>query len=251
MQRYTNIVQDSAGNALSGVTVAVYDQGTANLSTLFTANGSGAKSNSFTNDTDGTFEFYAANGRYDAVYTKTGYTFTAANTTDLLLYDRADDFQKFRLTANGSAVTTIGNFFGTTSNIPLAASAIYFIEIVLYFLKTTSEAVTVTLTNSAAPSSQNIYWEQSPITGIVAPPGTATALVGQTVNNASAALAIVTGSLTTAVNHYIRLRIELKNGAGTSLKIQVANPAGSVTPLLNSYWTATKIPATNTDTYAA
>lgn len=90
MQRYTNLVQDNAGNALGGVTVAVYATGTSNLATLYNSNGSGAKSNPFTNDSDGTFEFYATTGRYDIVYTKTGYTFTAANYTDIKLYDQAD-----------------------------------------------------------------------------------------------------------------------------------------------------------------
>lgn len=90
MQRYTNLVQDNAGNALGGVTVTVYAAGTTNLATLYTTDGAGSKSNPFTNDNDGTLEFYAANGRYDVVYTKSGYTFTATNTTDIFLYDYQD-----------------------------------------------------------------------------------------------------------------------------------------------------------------
>jgi len=159
--------------------------------------------------------------------------------------------QHMRLVANGSAITTIANFFGTTSNISLVASAYYAIEIVLYFLKTTTDTVVITLTNSAAPTSQNIYWEQSPITGLVAPPGTATMLAGQVAADATAAKAITTGSLTTAVNHYIRIRLELQNGAGTSLKIQGTSTTGSMTPLNGSYWTALRLPTGNTGTFAA
>lgn len=159
--------------------------------------------------------------------------------------------QDFRLTANGTNVTTIANFFGATSNISLVASAYYDIEIMLVFTKTTTEIMTVTLTNSAAPTAQNIHWEQSPITGMVAPPGTATALVGFVQGDATAAKAIAAGSLTTAVNHFIKINIQLKNGTGTSLKIQCANPAGSITPLLGSYWRATRIPTGNTGTFAA
>lgn len=159
--------------------------------------------------------------------------------------------QHFRLTANGTNVTTIGNFFGANSNITLLANAYYEIEIVVFFTKTTTEILTWTFTNSAAPTSQNIVWEQSPITGVVAPPGTATMLSGQVQGDATAAKSIAAGSLTTAVNHYMRVRILLKNGAGTSLKIQCANPAGSVTPLLGSFWTATRIPTANTGTFAA
>ena len=87
MQKYTNLVQDNSGNALSGVTVTVYRAGTAVLASLFTFNGSGAKANPFTNDSDGTFEFYVTNGRYDLTYVKTGYTFEATSTSDQLIFD--------------------------------------------------------------------------------------------------------------------------------------------------------------------
>lgn len=159
--------------------------------------------------------------------------------------------QHFRLTANGSNVTTIANFFGTTSNISLVASAYYEIEIWCFFTKTTTEILTWSLINSAAPTSQQIYWEQSPITGIVAPPGTATNLFGQFINDATATRTIAAGSLTTAVNHFMHCKIFLKNGTGTSLKIQCANPAGSVTPLLGSQWASVRIPTGNIGTFAA
>lgn len=160
--------------------------------------------------------------------------------------------QHFRLTANGGNVTTIANFFGATSNISLVASAYYDIDIWCFFTKTTTEILTWTFTNSAAPTSQQIYWEQSPLAGVVAPPGTAgTHFTGVAINDATAAKAIAAGSLTTAVNHFMHCRILLKNGTGTSLKIQCANPAGSITPLLGSFWTATRIPTGNTGTFAA
>jgi hypothetical protein len=159
--------------------------------------------------------------------------------------------QYFHLAANGTNITTIANFFGTTSNISLVASAYYDIEILMVFTKTTTEILTITLTNSAAPTSQNIHWRQSPITGMVAPPGTATELVGFVQNDTTAAKAIAAGSLTTAVNHYIKLNIQLKNGTGTSLKIQATNPAGSITPLLGSYWKCRRISPNNIGTFAA
>lgn len=160
--------------------------------------------------------------------------------------------QDFRLTSNGSNITTtIANFFGANSNISLVASAYYDIEIFMVFTKTTTEILTITLTNSSAPTSQNIKWEQSAIGGVVAAPGAATATFGLTINDATAAKAIAAGSLTTAVNHYIKINLQLKNGTGTSLKIQATNPAGSITPLLGSYWRATRIPTGNTGTFAA
>jgi len=162
-------------------------------------------------------------------------------------------FNEFKLIAAGTTVTTtIGNYFGTTSNIPLVASAFYEIEIILYFLKTTAGTVTWTLTNSAAPISQDIYYEMSPFTGIVAPPGTATMLKGQVYNDTTAAYAFSTGTnLSSAANHYARFKIFLDNGSGTSLKIQATCSAGSITPGIGSRWSARKLPAINNSNYSA
>jgi len=161
-------------------------------------------------------------------------------------------FNQYQLKANGSNISTgIANFFGATSNIGLVNNGYYDIEIILYFTKNTAGTVTWTLTNSAAPTIQNIYYEMSPITGIVAPPGTAsTMLTGQAVN-ATAAYAFTTGSLTTGVNHYARFRIQLDNGTGTSLKIQVTQSAGTLTPLAGSTWVARRLSTTNVGNYAA
>ena len=110
---------------------------------------------------------------------------------------------------------------------------------------TTGGTVTWTYTNSAAPTSQNIFYEMSPVAGIVAPPGTATALVGQVYNDATAAKTIVTGSLSDATNYYAHTRIWLQNGTGTSLLIQATASAGSITPGINSYWFARRLSPNN------
>lgn len=159
--------------------------------------------------------------------------------------------QYCHLTADGSAITTIANFFGATSNISLVASAYYIIDIYVWFLKTTADTVVWTLTNSAAPTSQNIYYEMSPITGIVAPPGTATMLIGQVEKDSTAAKTVATGTLSTAVEHYAHFKIWLQNGTGTSLKIQATATTGSVTPRLNSYWIARRMSPNNIGTLAA
>ena len=159
---------------------------------------------------------------------------------------------QFKLTANGSTIGTgISNYFGTTSNIVLIASGYYEIEITAYFLKTTAGTVTWTLTNSSAPTSQNIYYEMSPIAGIVAPPGTAsTMLTGQAVNS-TAAYSFTTGSLSSGANHFARFKIQLINGAGTSLLIRANTSAGTITPLAGSTWVARRLSPTNVGNYAA
>jgi len=158
--------------------------------------------------------------------------------------------QYFHLTANGSAITTIANVFGANSNISLVASAYYIIDIYMWFVTTGTGATTYTLTNSAAPTSQNILYEMSPITGIVAPPGTATMLVGQILNDATAARTIVTGSLS-AATHYVHIKIWLKNGTGTNLKIQATAASTNTTPQIGSFWHARRISPNNIGTFAA
>lgn len=177
--------------------------------------------------------------------------YLSTNTTDGRARVPAE--QTFRLTANGTAFNTISNFFGATSNISLVASAFYEIEIEVYFTKTTAEAVTWTFTNSSAPTSMNIHYEQSPITGIVAPGSTAVGyLSGDIINSTTATQTIVTGSLTTAVNHYARFKIWLTNGTGSNLKIQAScTTASGITPLRGSRWKCQRIPTGNTGTFAA
>lgn len=206
--------------------------GTATVAPIVLASGT-----NLTNAAAGAIEFDGVN-----MY---GTTDTTSGRSSIGLYNQ------FKLTTNGATISTISNFFGATSNIKLVASAVYEIEITMYYLKTTAGTVTWTLTNSAAPTSQNIYYEMSPITGIVAPPGTAsTMLTGQAVNS-TAAYSFTTGSLTTAVNHFARLKIQLVNGTGTSLLIQATASAGTITPLAGSIWTARRLNPTNNGSYAA
>lgn len=159
--------------------------------------------------------------------------------------------QYFQLTADGSTISTIANFFGSTSNITLVSGAYYEIEIILWFLKTTSNTVVWTLTNASAPTSQNIYYEMSPVGALVAPPGTATMLVGQTEKDSTAAFTITTGSLTDATEHYARMRIWLQNGTGVSLKIQATATSGTITPRRGSFWRCRRLSTSNVGTFVA
>jgi hypothetical protein len=160
--------------------------------------------------------------------------------------------QYFHLASAGSNVTAIANYFGSNSNMTLVSGAYYDIEIIMYYIKTTAGTVTWTLTNSQAPTAQNIYYEMSPVTGMIAPPGTATMLVGQIYNDNTAARTVVTASLTGApTNHYARFRIQLRNATGVSLKIQATCGAGSITPGANSYWICKRRAAGNVGVFVA
>ena len=159
--------------------------------------------------------------------------------------------QKFRLTATGGTISTIANYFGTTSNISLVSGAEYEIEVDCWFLRSTSDPVVWTFTNSAAPTSMNLEYKFSAATGIVST-AAATSLFGDQYNITSATATVTTGSLTTAVNHHHKFWIRLINGTGTSLKIQAtASTAGTITPGIGSSWKARRVPAANIGSFAA
>ncbi len=161
--------------------------------------------------------------------------------------------QYFALTSSGSAISTIANFFGATSNISLVSGGYYDIDIYLWYTNSAdTNTATLTLTNSAAPTLQNIYFEMSPAAGVVSPPGTATALVGQYIGDQTAARAFTTGALGSAASYYSRFKIWLHNSTGTSLLVQATkNTGGTLTPLAGSYWTCRRLPATNVGHFAA
>ena len=159
--------------------------------------------------------------------------------------------QKFRLTAAGGTISTIANYFGTTSNISLVSGAEYEIEIVCWFLCTSAGAVTWTFTNSAAPTSMTIDYQMSPAGGLASTPA-ATDLFGQQWNVTSTAPTVVSPSLSSTFNHRHKFNIRLINGTGTSLKIQATKgTGGTITPGINSSWKARRVPAANVGTFSA
>lgn len=90
MQKLGGIARDTAGNSLAGTTVTVYLTGTLTLASIFSDNGITPKANPFTGNADGSYFFYAANGRYDLVLTKTSFGFNNAVTADELFNDVLD-----------------------------------------------------------------------------------------------------------------------------------------------------------------
>ena len=64
MQRYTGVVQDTNGNALSGVSVTVRLLSSGNVATIYSDEGTTPKTNPLTSAADGSYSFYAADGDY-------------------------------------------------------------------------------------------------------------------------------------------------------------------------------------------
>jgi hypothetical protein len=127
MQKLAMAVIDAKGAPMTGVTVTVKDAGTANNASIFSDNGSTAKANPFLNDANGSYEFYAANGRYDIQLVKTGVTFVAADTSDIALYDPADAAAAFGAPVYTDELTGLGLANGTDAtndiNIGVGAAA--------------------------------------------------------------------------------------------------------------------------------
>jgi hypothetical protein len=80
-------VLDSDNNLmpLASASITVYETGTANLATIYSDNGITPLANPFTGEDDGSFSFYAADGRYDVLVHKSPYR--PVKITDILLED--------------------------------------------------------------------------------------------------------------------------------------------------------------------
>jgi hypothetical protein len=87
MQKFFGAAQDKSGNALGSATVTVYLAGTTTTASIFSDNVFTVKANPFTGDADGSFEFYAGDGRYDVKVVKTGFSFDTSMSYDTLLDD--------------------------------------------------------------------------------------------------------------------------------------------------------------------
>lgn len=155
--------------------------------------------------------------------------------------------QFLRLTANGSNITTIASYFATGSTISLTTSAVYEIEYNLYFTKTTTEAVTFTFGFSNAPVNVNAFAVFTPLAGPSVGASQSAANIASTGNTT-----IVTGSLTTAVNHHAMIRavIEANATTGGTLVLNASNPTGSITPLKGSYLKYSRIPASSSGAFS-
>lgn len=78
---------NNSGQPAPSATVTVYAKGTNQLATLYRANDANQpQANPFTTGTDGFALFYAANGRYDVVFSGGGIT-TPWTYGDVVLYD--------------------------------------------------------------------------------------------------------------------------------------------------------------------
>lgn len=160
------------------------------------------------------------------------------------------EYNLFRLIANGAAIgPAIADYFGANSSIVLAASGIYEIVYNLWYLKTTAGTMTYTITNTAVVTNLVAWYEQSAVGGVA----TNAAMTGAgVVTQTAAAVALpVTVSLTTAVNHFARIRVLLENASSTNVRLRVTSSAGTITPLRGSHYKVRRLVAANMGTFVA
>jgi hypothetical protein len=106
MQKYVNDIATVVGGSLAplaSASCAVYLTGTTTLASLYSDNGVTALTNPTTSSDTGRLQFYAADGRYDIVCSKTGYATTTI--TDVLLEDPANAGDLLYLPDGTGAVT--------------------------------------------------------------------------------------------------------------------------------------------------
>jgi len=110
VQKYSNVVQDTHGNAIAGVSVQV-NLAAGGAATVYSDDGVTPLTNPLTTESDGSFKFYASNGLYSLVMTKSGYTFDSTDTSNIRLYDPANTLP------TGTATSGSVMFAGTTGGL--------------------------------------------------------------------------------------------------------------------------------------
>jgi hypothetical protein len=145
----------------------------------------------------------------------------------------------YRLTSDGSNIgSALADFYGSTAAINLNDSSVYDLEFHTYFTKNTVGTATWTLTASSAPTLISGYYFANPATGIATGQtnGSITSgyIAGRTVGITSF---VPTGSLSTGVNHSFMFKVQVITNLATTFKLQVSQTAGTMTPLVGSYYT--------------
>jgi len=210
-------------------------------SRIVVADASGYIINTYFNSTD---DASASNMTY--VIGKFGDNFhrsgSAERVGNFLARNVAQSLPAYRLNANLAAFgPAIGDFFGATSSINLAATSHYNIEIACYFTKTTAGTATWTPVFSSAP---RFYWANMIATPIAAFPAgvfTAPQNIFNAAQNSVGVAFTATGSLTTAVNHLYVFKFHVATNLATTFKMRLTQSAGTATPLAGSYYVVTPV----------
>ena len=123
MQKYRDVIQDRAGNRISGALVRVQTYPGAVDATIYSDDGSTEADNPLTTDARGEFEFYAADGSYQFVITNTG--FTSRTITDIQLEDVEDASAGVFTTISVSGASTLSGAVSIGSTLSVTGAATF------------------------------------------------------------------------------------------------------------------------------
>lgn len=175
--------------------------------------------------------------------------YNTIDTTNGRRYD--DSFNLFRLTASGTGITTIADFFGTNDGIPLVSGGVYRIHWHCKFSQATAGTATwtiVTATTALAHLSAQYVGTNIAGQGAVGAPQ----MAGVTATSSSSTALPVTGTEADAATHVFDIWAVVVAGAGAgNTRLRLTMSAGTATPLTNSYFTVERLPAGNVGTYVA
>ena len=105
-----------------------------------------------------------------------------------------------------------------------------------------------------APTSQSFDLMASPVTGVVAPPGSNnSSLFSQVANSTTATYSITDGINLSNATHYRRYRMVVVNSTASYMKIQIKsnNASTTITPATGSRWRCKRFSASNVGNYVA
>jgi hypothetical protein len=217
MQCKFDVVQDRSGNAISGAFVYVYDSLSA-LATLYSDNGITTTPNPTITNSDGEYQFYAANGTYSIAVFATGYS--GQTIPGVILFDPADanlPTSPVSIANGGTGGTTVVTAAANLQGTGLDSNAVGF-RMVPQNSQSTSY-VTV-----ASDAGKHIYTATGSITFTIAanasvayPLGTAITFVNT--NASSITIAINSDTMTLAGSTTTGSRTLAQNGIATAIKV--------------------------------
>ena len=159
-----------------------------------------------------------------------------------------DKWNIFRLAANGSAISTIADVFGTNDGIPTVLNGVYEIEWHCYGTVATGGTATWTIVNTQTVTNMVADYLTTPIAGL-ATTGTAT-MAGVITQTAASVALPVTGSLS-AASHYHKIHAVIEAATAGNVRLRLTMSAGTWTPLRDSFLRVRRLAAGNVGTFVA
>lgn len=172
--------------------------------------------------------------------------YATLNTTNGRMVD--DAWHLFRLAANGSAISTIADVFGTNDGIPAVTNGVYEIVWDLYGTVATGGTATFTIVNTQTVTNMVADWQGSATAGIAATGALSGAGV---VTQTAASVALPTTGLMSAASHHYVVHAIIEAATAGNVRLRLTMSAGTFTPLRGSYFKVRRLPAGNVGTYVA